>query len=124
MPETFFFSATSNPVRYSAKCRRSGALAKTVPNCSTACCTRVGNSMIPGITRPPGRVFPVDSPGSYRENSHLARPLRVLQKLSYNFNLSLMCELRESSHLQENVGREVWVWRRRMEGQQSRRKES
>ncbi len=47
--DTFLRAVTRSPVRYSPKCRRSGALAKRPPNSATASSTTVGKSTIPGM---------------------------------------------------------------------------
>ena len=58
---TFFFSATISPVRYSAKCFRSGSLANTEPYSFTASLTIVGYSMMAGmersLSRPPYTLY-------------------------------------------------------------------
>ena len=47
--DTFLRSATISPVRYSAKCQRSGVWANIPPNSSSASSTIVGKAIIPGM---------------------------------------------------------------------------
>src|SRR5215210_7928831 len=53
MPRTVLRSAIIRPVRYSAKCRRWGSLAKRSPNWARASWTTWGNSRMPGMIRCP-----------------------------------------------------------------------
>src|SRR5436853_3534784 len=52
MPLTVLRSAMNRPVRYSAKCRRSGSLANRSAYWAKRSCTTVGNSTIAGIGAP------------------------------------------------------------------------
>src|SRR5215216_3394236 len=52
MPLTVLRSAMNRPVRYSAKCRRSGSLANRSAYWVRRSCTTVGNSTIAGILAP------------------------------------------------------------------------
>src|SRR5437773_9885640 len=54
MPLTVLRSAINRPVRYSAKCRRSGSLANKSAYWVMRSCTTVGNSTIAGIPAPGG----------------------------------------------------------------------
>src|SRR5437870_8043134 len=52
MPLTVLRSAINRPVRYSAKCRRSGSLANRSAYWTMRSCTTLGNSTIAGILPP------------------------------------------------------------------------
>src|SRR6266496_4252219 len=54
MPRTVLRSAINRPVRYSAKCWRSGSLANRSAYWVMRSCTTVGNSTIAGIPAPGG----------------------------------------------------------------------
>src|SRR6059036_388441 len=93
MPLTVLRSAINRPVRYSAKCRRSGSLANKSAYWVMRSCTTVGNSTIAGIPAPGG-----DSVGTDRLD-YRTTEARVVQ----------LCKTTVREHPMESIIRDpIW----------------
>src|SRR6478672_10874724 len=102
MPLTLLRSAMNRPVKYSAKCRRSGSLANRSAYWAKRSCTTVGNSTIAGIPAP------ADSVGGTAGSVYPTTSARAVQlcKTTVTTNLQSLPEQQQSRI--ERVAQRVW----------------